>query len=161
MTFDQKLYSIFSELNQLHFGGLLPLIEIKFSGRLKTTGGQYFRRPKRFIQISTRYLEMESAWKEIRDTLGHEMVHYWLDFRSRPCGHTAEFNRKLRSCGFQRYSRLHPVNARYLYMCGECGLKYFRRKKGIWSCGPCSGRVFNPLYKLRLVLETSGSSTTL
>ena len=145
-----QLVSLFWELNHLHFAGILPPVDIRFSGRLRTTGGQFFRKPQRLIQISTRYFEMERAWDEIRDTLGHELVHYWLDFLGRPCGHTAEFRAKLKECGFNRYSRLRPVNARYLYICPGCNVQYFRRRKGTWSCGPCSGPRYNPTFKLQL-----------
>jgi predicted SprT family Zn-dependent metalloprotease len=147
---DARLLQLFWELNFRHFGGVLPPIEIRFSGRLRTTGGQYFRdlRGSKLIQISTRYLAMERAWEEIADTLGHELVHYWLDFSGRPCGHTAEFRAKLRECGFNRYSRLKPAFVRHVYVCPACGLKYFRRRQGIWSCGPCSGPRFNSAFRL-------------
>lgn len=146
----QLLYSLFWELNFQHFGGVLPPPEIRFSSRLKTTGGQYFKKPKRIIQISTRYLTMTESWKEVRDTLGHEMVHYWLDFQGLPCGHTSLFRQKLYACGFNRYSRLTPVKAKYVYHCPSCGLQYYRRRKGIWSCGPCSGRRYNSEFRLEL-----------
>ncbi|MGE4233623.1 MAG: SprT-like domain-containing protein [Bacteriovoracia bacterium] len=151
MTPQDQLTSLFWEINNRHFSGILPIIDVTFSGRLVTTGGQYFKKPKKRIQISKRYLDLENGWKEIHDTLGHEMVHYWLDFLEKPCGHTTEFHRKLRECGFQRYSRLTPIRARYLYLCISCGTKYYRRKKGLWSCGPCSGKKFNPRFKLELV----------
>ena len=144
------LVSLFWKLNNLHFGGILPPPELKFSGRLRTTGGQYFKRPKRLIQISTRYLELANAWEEISDTLGHELVHYWLDFNGRPCGHTPEFRTKLKSCGFNRYSRLRPVLAKYLYLCPSCGINYHRRRRGTWSCGPCSGPRYNSNFLLIL-----------
>ncbi len=150
-----ELHRLFWTLNYRHFGGILPPIELRFSGRLKTTGGQYFRRPLRLIQISTRYLDFENAWAEIEDTLGHEMVHYWLDYQNLPCGHTPLFRQKMQQCGFQRYSRLTPVKAKYLYECPGCRLKYFRRRKGTWSCGPCSGKRFNPSYKLLFIAQTS------
>lgn len=145
-----RLISLFWELNYRHFGGVLPPPNLRFSGRLRTTGGQYFKRPKRLIQISTRYLSMERPWDEIRDTLGHEMVHYWLDFQGKPCGHNREFRVKLHSCGFHRYSRLTPLGARYVYLCPKCEVPYYRRRRGIWSCGPCSGPRFDPRYKLVL-----------
>ena len=153
MKHDQ-LISLFWELNFIHFGGILPAIEVRFSRRLKTTGGMYFWKPRRYIQISARYLNQPHPWKEIRDTLGHEMVHYWLDFRGRPCGHTAEFHRKLRECGFARYSRLAPLGTRYIYACPSCGKEYFRKCQGVWSCGPCSGRRFNPQFLLILKTKT-------
>jgi len=149
--YDRQLMSLFWELNFRHFAGVLPPIEVRFSGRLKTTGGQYFRKPRRLIQVSTRYLSMANSWKEIADTLGHEMVHYWLDFHGRPCGHNTAFWIKLNECGFQRYSRLTPVNARYVYKCPSCKVPYYRRRRGVWSCGPCSGQRFNSKYKLELV----------
>src|SRR5262245_32674170 len=122
-----RLVAEFWHLNFAHFGGVLPPVDLRFSGRLKTTGGQYFKKPRRLIQISTRYLDLPNAWDEIRDTLGHELVHYWLDFQGKPCGHTPEFRRKLAACGFNRYSRLRPVSARYVYRCPGCGIEYFRR----------------------------------
>lgn len=146
-----ELTRLFWDLNGTHFGFLLPPIDLKFSGRLKTTGGQYFRKPRRLIQISTRYFEMPEPWSEIRDTLGHEMIHFWLDFRGQPCGHTPEFRRMLVACGFNRYSRLRPVRTKYLYLCPSCGVQYFRRRKGTWSCGPCSGPKYNSNFKLQLV----------
>lgn len=145
-----QLQQLFWEINFMHFAGILPPIELRFSGRLQTTGGQYFKKPKKLIQISLRYFNMPNAWEEIRDTLGHEMVHYWLDFLGKPCGHTAEFREKLHSCGFNRYSRLTPISARYVFVCPACTKPYYRRRKGIWSCGPCSGKSFDPRYKLVL-----------
>ena len=145
-----RLYSLFNELNHEFFEGILPQIELKFSGRLKTTGGQFFKRPFYKIQISSRYLKMSNAWDEIKNTLGHEMVHYWLAYLGRPCGHTPEFKKKLHACGFDRYSRLTPVNAKYVYQCPQCQTKYFRKRRGLWSCGPCSGRRFN--FRFRLIL---------
>ncbi|MBI3543844.1 MAG: hypothetical protein HY075_11280 [Deltaproteobacteria bacterium] len=40
---DRRLTALFWELNHVHFGGILTPIDLRFSGRLKTTGGQYFR----------------------------------------------------------------------------------------------------------------------
>lgn len=148
-----RLVELFQELNAAHFGGVLPEIGLRFSGRLKTTGGQYFRKPRLLIQVSTRYLEMPNSWEEIRDTLGHEMIHYWLDFLGKPCGHTPEFRRKLVECGFNRYSRLRPPGARYLYLCTACGIRYHRRRRGTWSCGPCSGERYNARFRLVLVYQ--------
>ncbi len=148
-----SLVALFWQLNNIYFGGVLPPPELKFSGRLRTTGGQYFKKPKRIIQISSRYLEGANAWDEIRDTLGHELVHYWLDFMGRPCGHTPEFRTKLNACGFNRYSRLRPIQAKYLYLCPGCEIKYFRRRRGTWSCGPCSGPRYNPHYQLILTAQ--------
>lgn len=149
-----ELQRLFWELNHKYFAALLPPIELSFSGRLRTTGGQYHRRPKRCIQISTRYFSIPNTWTEIQDTLGHEMVHYWLDFLGRPCGHTPEFRQKLAACGFARYSRLTPIGARYRYICPQCNIIYHRRRRGIWSCGPCSGDRFDLRYKLVLATQS-------
>jgi predicted SprT family Zn-dependent metalloprotease len=146
----EKLYQLFDELNLKYFDNILPPIELKFSNRLKTTGGQYFREPKKVIQISTRYFEHGNPWDEIRDTLGHEMIHYWLDYQNKPCGHTKEFYQKLDECGFERYSRLGPARAKYHYKCPECHRSFYRIKKGTLSCGHCSGKKYNPKFKLYL-----------
>lgn len=150
---DQKLLQLFWEINGLFFGGILPPIEIRFSTRLRTTGGCYFARPKKEIRINARYLKADDGWKSIRDTLGHEMVHFWLDYLGRPCGHNPEFRKKIRECGFSRYSTLAPIGRRFLYACHACGREYYRKRRGILSCGPCSGQKFNPLFTLRLMKD--------
>ncbi len=148
---EQRLQTLFWQLNFLHFGGILPPVEMRFSGRLKTTGGQYRWRPDRIIQISTRYFENGiSDWAQIEDTLGHEMVHYWLDFRGRPCGHTPEFTRKLKACGFSRYSGLIPPQTKIIYECPRCAREYYRKRAGVWSCGKCSGRKYNAVFQLQI-----------
>ncbi len=149
------LQNLFWEINFQHFGGILPPIEVQYSSRLRTTGGRYFKKPKRFIQINTKYLKLPNSYEEIKDTLGHEMVHYWLDFLGRPCGHTPEFRKKLKQCGFSRYSRIsNPLKKNhYVYHCPSCKLEYRRKKKGLWSCGPCSGKRFNPAFILQLSVQ--------
>ncbi len=147
-----RLNELFRELNETCFGGVLPLLPLRFAGRLKSSGGAYRRgREGRRIDINPRYLSMRDGWVEIRDTLGHEMIHYWLDFSGRPCGHTPEFRRKLREHGWSRYSRLPPVGTRYVYRCVNCLRTFHRKRQATLACGPCSGRRFNPLYRLELV----------
>ena len=146
----KQLERIFLELNTKYFEQLLPPIPVNFSGRLQTTGGQYFKSPIKKIQISARYFEKDNPWDEIRNTLGHEMVHYWLDYNNLPCGHTPLFYSKMRECGFDRYSRLTPKRHFFLYHCPCCKREFHRKRRGVWSCGPCSGKRFNPLYQLVL-----------
>lgn len=149
----ERLTALFWELNSTCFGGILPPVPLELSGRLKTSGGQYFKKPSRMIRISLRYFHADDPWREIRDTLGHEMVHYWLDFLGLPCGHTAAFRRKLAQHGFSRYSRLVPPGVRWVYACHACRRTYLRRRRGVWSCGPCSGRRFDGRFLLIMVRD--------
>jgi predicted SprT family Zn-dependent metalloprotease len=146
-----ELSQLFWHLNYLHFGGVLPPIELGFSNRLSTTGGTYQRTPFRRIQISSRYFEYADPWREITGTLGHEMIHYWLDYLGLPCGHTVLFRKKLQESGFPRYSRLKSKRLPYLFRCPGCAREFQRRKIQKLSCGPCSGKRFNPKYELQLI----------
>jgi predicted SprT family Zn-dependent metalloprotease len=103
-------------------------------------GGRYglFRAPRPAVIEIAEYL-FEEEERHLRDTMAHEMIHYWLWVRRRPYGHTAEFLAKMRQIGATRYNpvpRLKP--ARYLYRCPQCAKDTaVRRRLGDVACLVC------------------------
>jgi predicted SprT family Zn-dependent metalloprotease len=85
--------NLFNQFNTEFFHGVLPAIEIKLEKR-KTSRlyGQY-RWTRRFGVESKKIrifpIAIESGNAE--ETLYHEMVHYYLHYSGRPCGHTSMF----------------------------------------------------------------------
>ena len=102
-------------------------------------------------------MDESRALELIADTLGHEMIHYWLWVRRRPYGHTAEFLAKMRLMGVSRYNSVPKLRPhKYLYRCQQC-LKDFpaRKKLGPLACAECCKRYNHGKYdaKYRLVLQ--------
>jgi len=155
--------AIFDELNQTHFDGFLERPKLEWNSRLRVSAGRFFPGGRRLfafypprIEVASYLKEEAEALKHIRDTLAHEMVHYWLWVRRRPYGHTAEFNTKIKAIGASRYNpvpRQRPM--KYVYRCASCAKEFFVRKKlGTLACAKCctayaSGR-FDRKFQLML-----------
>lgn len=134
------LVQLFSELNQKHFDGLLPTCDLHWNSRLRVVAGRFSPRKRlpndfRFglkpalIEIAGYLRQKPDGPKLIEDTLGHEMIHYWLWIRGRPYGHTAEFLKKMRAMGVNRYNPCPERRAfKYLYGCPHCKRTYPSRK---------------------------------
>jgi len=151
-TFAQGLYA---ELNKRYFDGALPPCTIVFSGRMTRTAG-WVRYRDLHMQLSMPYARRH-GYRELVNTLIHEMIHVWLSVRGRPRGHTKEFRAKLVACGLE--DRIHalpmpPARSRYLYVCPGCNRERYTLRKLRSSCGHCD-RVFNPNFRfqLRAVLD--------
>jgi predicted SprT family Zn-dependent metalloprotease len=169
------LHLFFDEINAAHFDGFLDLPTLKWNSRLRASAGRFIpgqRKPRRkswfaplfeepelrppVIEIAS-YLKTETNGEAlVRDTLGHEMIHYWLWMRRRPYGHTDEFYAKMRAMGVSRYNtvpRTRPF--KYIYRCGSCEREFpARRKLGVLACSKCceahSGGRFDARFKLEL-----------
>ena len=106
------------------------------------------------IEIASYLLTEVNHEALIRDTLAHEMIHYWLWVRRKPYGHTPEFWAKMRIMGVSRYNpvpRTRPY--KYRYRCGFCQKDFFaRRKLGPLACADCCKRYsegrYDPRFKL-------------
>ena len=90
------------ELNAQHFEGGLTPIPIGLSSRMRRRLGElvYDRitsRPVRIV-ISRRLLKRH-PWREVEETLLHEMVHQWQAETGARVDHGAEFRRKARGVG--------------------------------------------------------------
>jgi predicted SprT family Zn-dependent metalloprotease len=151
------LVRIYTEWNLKSFHGELPMIELRWNPRLKTTAGRFFPDPQNpVIEIAAYLLDEADGESLIRDTLGHEMIHLWLWNRQQPYGHTAEFHAKMEEIGVSRYNsvpRHRPF--KHCYVCGHCDQKIFVRKKlESPACAACcnqhaEGR-YHVQFKLRL-----------
>ncbi len=157
----RDLYPLFHELNHKFFDGRLPEPVLKVNARLRATAGRFIpggrigflRVPRPAVIEIAEYL-FEEEERHLRDTMAHEMIHYWLWVRRRPYGHTREFLVKMRQIGATRYNpvpRLKP--ARYLYACPHCSKEMpARRKLGNVACLHCCRTHARGQYDVRFRL---------
>lgn len=160
----EPLQRIFQEINQKHFDGFLEPPVLRWNGRLRTSSGRFFPGSKRklfgsrppIIEVASYLLQEQESEVHVRETLAHEMIHYWLWVRNRPYGHTDEFYSKMELMGARRYN---PVPRRrpykYLYGCEHCQTQFkSRRRLGKLACAKCCKAHGNGKYqeRFRLVL---------
>ncbi len=162
------LLGFFQEINARHFDGFLEPPVLRWNGRLRTSSGRFFPGSKSgifrknaatrppIIEVASYLLEEEQAEIHVRETIAHEMIHYWLWVRKRPHGHTDEFYSKMTQMGARRYN---PVPRRrpfkYLYGCSHCESRFkSRRLLGKLACAKCCKSHGNGKYqeRFRLVL---------
>lgn len=97
----------------------------------------------------------------MRDTVLHEMIHYYLWHKQRPYGHTPEFYEIMERVGAKRFNDVpkeRPV--KYLYACPSCQKKVpAKRRMDRYACADCcekySGGKFSDRFRLRLANETA------
>lgn len=161
---------LFEDLNQTYFSGDLPLIEMTWNSRLRSSAGRFFPGSRKWIrdyppriEIASYLLGEAEAEKLIRDTLAHEMIHYWLWHRRRPYGHTAEFHAKLKEVGGPRYNPVPKQRPhKYIYRCPGCTKEFkARRRLKSLACLACckqhAGGKFDARFKLYLETEIETS----
>lgn len=166
------LREIFRELNDRHFQGGLEEPQLHWNSRLRVSAGRFYpgtrsrwvRHPRKpLIEIASYLLEEKEGVRLVEDTLGHEMIHFWLWQRRRPYGHTPEFYQKMEEMGVSRYNtvpRQRPL--KYAYECPECKKEVLARKKlGALACANCCkkhhGGYYHPKYRLVLSRELNPS----
>jgi hypothetical protein len=98
----ERLQASFREANAAHFGGLLPELPIRLSGRMRSRLGQLCLsretgRPYE-ITVGRRHVERH-GWQDVADTLLHEMVHLWQHENGHPVDHGRLFRAKAREVG--------------------------------------------------------------
>lgn len=154
--------TLFQEISAQWFDGMLAAPLFQWNSRLRASAGRFVpgsrgfmrRRSLPVIEVATYLLEEERAEELVKDTLAHEMIHYWLWLRGRPYGHTGEFLRKMRQMGVSRYNPVPRVRPhKYLYHCGHCKKEFRSRKRlGPLACSECckqhSGGVYDSRFKL-------------
>jgi hypothetical protein len=97
-----KLESRWRTLNTEHFGGALAAIPIGLSSRMQRRLGElvYDRTTSRPIRIViSRRLLKRHPWREVEETLLHEMVHQWQAETGARMDHGAGFRRKALEVG--------------------------------------------------------------
>lgn len=142
------LRQYFHEWNQRSFQGALPPLELRWNARLRASAG-LFRAGRRSlvfpvaprIEIAAYLMDLPDGQRRVWDTLGHELIHYWLWVRRRPHGHTGEFLRKMREMGVSRYNDLPKPGKRTIhrYRCGGCQVviearRRYRKKVACLAC---------------------------
>ena len=160
------LLAFFQEINARHFDGFLEPPVLRWNARLRTSSGRFFpgsstsllrktafSRPP-IIEVASYLLEEEQSEIHVRETLAHEMIHYWLWVRKRPHGHSDEFYDKMTLMGARRYN---PVPRRrpfkYLYGCNHCESRFkSRRLLGKLACAKCCKTHGNGKYQERFRL---------
>ena len=162
------LLALFEQINTSHFDGLLDPPALRWNGRLRSSAGRFIPGSRKFfrehppvIELASYLLEEPNFLELILDTLGHEMIHYWLWVRRRPYGHTDEFWVKMELMGVSRYNtvpRLRPY--RYVYRCDGCSKDFPAKKKlGLLACAVCcrkfAGGRFDVRFQLQLVRKLS------
>jgi predicted SprT family Zn-dependent metalloprotease len=98
------LEQLFHDLNRDHFRGELPLPKLGWNSRLSSTAGRFctgsrnpiFPRPP-VIEVASYLRDVPEGEMHVRDTVLHEMIHYYLWFKRRPHGHTPEFSQILKT----------------------------------------------------------------
>lgn len=162
------LEQLFQELNLRHFQGELPLLKLTWNPRLRSTAGRFgpgSRNPLRprapLIEIAAYLEKIPEGEYHVKDTLLHEMIHYYLWFKKKPYGHTSEFHAIMKRVGARRYNpvpKLSPI--KHWYECPKCLIRVpARRKLGPSACAVCCKKFnrgeFSALYVLRKI---NGSS---
>jgi SprT-like protein len=140
------LENLFQELNREYFAGELPVPELLWNSRLSTTAGRFcpgsrklFRERKPFIEVAAYLRSRADGAEHIRDTMLHEMVHYYLWHQKKPYGHTPEFHAILKRVGGTRYNPVPIERApKHFYECPSCHVRFpTKRKLGDVACAIC------------------------
>lgn len=156
------LLPLFQEINERAFDGFLDPPVLKWNSRLRASAGRFIPGSRKFfreapptIEIATYLLTEAQARDLILDTLGHEMIHYWLWVRRKPYGHTAEFLEKMRQMGVSRYNSVPKTRPfRYVYQCGNCHKEFpVKRRLGVLACADCCKKYSNGKFDRRFELS--------
>ena len=110
-----RLARLFAEYNRRHFGGLLPSLPMRISGRMRTRLGQlclhHGSREPHEITLSREHIDRH-GWAEAAHTLLHEMVHLWQHVNGHGVDHGPAFRRKAMEVGVVAAAR-RDVRATY------------------------------------------------
>ena len=159
-----SLAEIFNKINAESFDAFLDPPQLLWNSRLRASAGRFIPGSRKFlrarpptIEIASYLLEEVQALDLIRDTVAHEMIHYWLWVRRRPYGHTPEFYARMRLMGVSRYNTV-PRNRRYkyIYRCLACAKEFPARKRlGVLACADCCRQHTEGKFDRRFLLELS------
>src|SRR5262249_9594960 len=107
------------------------------------------------IEVATYLRDLPDGTMHVRDTVLHEMIHYFLWHQSRPHGHTAEFHRIMKKVGAKRYNTVPKEKAfKHWYECPHCRQGFpTRRRLGASACARCCGRFNQGRYHEKFRLQ--------
>lgn len=163
------LEAIFHELNALHFRAELPEPRLEWNSRLSSTAGRFApgrlvrgREALPLIQVATYLIEIPDGETHIRDTVLHEMIHYWLWFEGKPYGHTPEFIAKMKATGAKRFNpvpKQRPI--KYHYQCPNCRILVpARMRLNNVACKACCTKFNGGEFSRRFRLELAAAPET-
>ena len=160
------LAPLFDELNERHFDGFLEKPQMVWNNRLRSSAGRFIPGSRKWILQAPPRIEIASylaahpdVHAMVRDTMGHEMIHYWLWVRRQPYGHTPEFYAKMRQMGVSRYNpipRYRPY--KWMYRCGSCMTAFPARRRfsNPFACAKCCKQYTGGRYDSRFKLVFEG-----
>lgn len=155
------LVRVFTEWNLKAFNGELVVPELRYNPRLKTTAGRFIpHRTRPVIEVASYLLEQDDPAYLIVNTLGHEMIHYWLWHHKMPYGHTVEFYKKMEEIDVPRYNPV-PLHRpfKYTYQCDHCGQSVKTRKRlPLAACATCCNEYANGKFSSKFELRIVESS---
>ncbi len=98
----ERLGRLFADYNTRYFGGALPALPFRISGRMSTRLGQLCLRYETGepyeITVSRSHIDRH-GWVETAGTLLHEMVHLWQHVNGHRVDHGPAFRRKAEAIG--------------------------------------------------------------
>lgn len=140
---DQKLQRLTEKISRQFFQRPFKH-QASFNSRLRTTGGRYLLVTHN-IEINP-LVVIHGKTELLIGVIKHELCHYHLHLMGKPHTHQAgEFKNLLMSTQGIRYvPQLQPLKLRYLYVCSDCGQRYYRQRKinlQKFVCGRCHGKL--------------------
>ena len=140
----------------------MPVPKLAWNSRLASTAGRFgpgipWHGTRPIIEVAAYLRELADGELHVRDTVLHEMIHYWLWHQGLPYGHTAEFHAKMKITGAKRFNpvpKIRPI--KHHYQCRECkNIVPARRRLADVACSRCcnqfNGGVFSREYRLELI----------
>ncbi len=157
---EHKLLKWFNEFKkEFNKGKPLYLPDIlTVSNRMSKSGGYFSYNHKNkttSIKISMKHWEAFGD-KEVKDTLKHEMVHFWEWINFRKVGHGKNFLDMAKHVGASRHcSKLPTKMFKHVYVCPNCKYEVGTNKRYIrrHSCYFCSQGKFNSKFEMNLKEE--------
>lgn len=156
----------------MHFRELLPTPKLTWNSRLSSTAGRFCPGSRRLfgqtsaqIEVATYLRDLPDGVMHVRDTVLHEMIHYFLWHQKRPHGHTSEFHQIMKKVGAKRYNTVPKVRPiKHWYECPSCRNRIpARRRMGLSACANCCEKFnrgkYHDQFRLRLVDENSQPAT--
>lgn len=142
----KELQELTEEISNKYFHR--PFVhQVKINRRMTTTGGRYHL-DDHHIEINAHFLA-EKYRQDLIGIIKHELTHYHLHLQGSGYQHKdRDFRILLRRVNGSRYAPDIGLKRRrkyrYLYVCEDCGLKYFRIRRintQKYRCGKCRGRL--------------------
>lgn len=146
----RKIEQIFDHVNRVHFDREIRKPTFRLNRRMRKAARADLIRWQ--MDISTSYHDRYGWDGELRKTIKHEMIHFYLKTAHKPFGHTKYFKEIMEQIGCDLYCKSNKRPYRYIFECPSCRKEYRARKwmAGRYSCGECSNGRFNKKHVLEL-----------